>query len=103
MLASVVKPTLFLSRFAAGKTYELPPAAEGVTAMVSEKSLGLRGRLARLAVRCPECRQVWLAPGLSGGDKHACKACGAVFVKKVSVSPQPSRDLLCPLPQQGAG
>jgi predicted Zn finger-like uncharacterized protein len=71
--------------------------------MVSEKSLGLRGRLARLAVRCPECRQVWLAPGLSGGDKHACKACGTVFVKKVSGSSQPPLNLQCPLPQQGAG
>jgi predicted Zn finger-like uncharacterized protein len=71
--------------------------------MVSEKSLGLRGRLARLAVRCPECRQVWLAPGLAGGDKYACKACGAVFVKQVRGSSQPSRGSLCPLPQQGTG
>jgi predicted Zn finger-like uncharacterized protein len=70
--------------------------------MVSEKSLGLRGRLARLAVRCPECRQVWLAPGLASGDKYACKACGAVFVKKVSGSSQSSLNLQYPLPRQGA-
>ena len=70
--------------------------------MVSEKSLGLRGRLARLALKCPECQQVWLAPGLAGGDKHVCKACGAVFVKSVSGSSQPPRNLQCPLPQQGA-
>ena len=68
--------------------------------MVSEKSLGIRGRLARLAVRCSGCQQVWLAPGLAGGDKYACKACGAILVKKVSGSSQPSRDFLCPLPQQ---
>ena len=71
--------------------------------MVSEKSLGLRGRLARLAVRCPECRQVWLAPGLAGGDKHACKACGAVFVKTVSGSSLPPLSLQYPLPQRGMG
>jgi predicted Zn finger-like uncharacterized protein len=71
--------------------------------MVSERSLGMRGRLARLAVRCPECRQVWLAPGLAGGDKYACKACGAVLVKKAGGSSQPSRDFPCPLPQQSTG
>lgn len=71
--------------------------------MVSEKSLGLRGRLARLAVRCPDCQQVWLAPGLAGGDKYACKACGAIFVKRVSGSSQPPLDLQCPLPHQGTG
>ena len=70
--------------------------------MVSENSLGLRGRLARLAVRCPECLQVWLAPGLAGGDKYACKACGAVFVKCVSGPSQPPLKLQYPLPQQGA-
>lgn len=71
--------------------------------MVSEKSLGIRGRLARLALKCPECRQVWLAPGLTGGDRYACKACGAVFVKKVSGSSQPPFSLQCPLPQRGMG
>ena len=71
--------------------------------MVSEKSTGLRGRLARLAVRCPECRQVWLAPGLAGGDKHACKACGAVFVKRAGGPSRSPLDLQRPLPRRGAG
>lgn len=50
--------------------------------MLSEKSLTLRGRLDRFMVRCPGCRQVWLAPGLAAGESYACKACGAVFVKR---------------------
>ena len=50
--------------------------------MVSEKSLRFRGRLSRLTVKCPDCQQVWLAPGLASGDKYGCKECGAVFVKK---------------------
>ena len=70
--------------------------------MVSERSLGLRGRLARLAVRCPECRQVWLAPGLAGGDKHSCMSCGTVFVKSASGSPQPSLNIQYPHPRLGA-
>jgi len=49
--------------------------------MVSERSLALRGRLDRLAVECPDCRQVWLAPGVAGGDRYVCKECGAVLVK----------------------
>lgn len=56
--------------------------------MVSEKSLSFRGRLSRLTVRCPGCRQVWLAPGLSGGDKHICKKCG---VACVSAGPEVAR------------
>ena len=49
--------------------------------MVSERSLGFRGRLDRLAVSCPDCQQVWLAPGVAGGDRYVCKKCGAVLVK----------------------
>ena len=71
--------------------------------MVSERSLVLRGRLDRLAVTCPGCRQVWLAPGLAGGDTYACKACGAVFVKTGSAPPRPPRDLPRLLTRQGAG
>ena len=71
--------------------------------MVSEIALRLRGRLDRLAVRCPECRQVWLAPGLSGGDAYACKACGAVFVKKNGAAPQPTRAIRHHLPRPGVG
>lgn len=48
--------------------------------MVSEKSLIFRGRLGRMTVKCPDCRQVWLAPGLSNGDKYVCKNCGAALV-----------------------
>jgi ribosomal protein S27E len=53
--------------------------------MNSEKSPSLRGRLNRLTVRCPDCRQVWLAPGLAGGDEYACKQCGTVFLKRRAV------------------
>ena len=71
--------------------------------MVSEKSLSLRVRLNRLAVQCPHCQQVWLAPGLASGDRYACKECGAVFVKRgAGGSPQPS-DLQCPRPSRDAG
>ena len=65
--------------------------------MVSEKSLSFRGRLGRLTVRCPDCQQVWLAPGLSDGDKYACKSCGAVFVKMEGGGSRQPRDLPCPL------
>jgi len=71
--------------------------------MVSEKSLLLRGRLDRLMVRCPGCRQVWLAPGLARGDSYACKACGAVFVKTGGAPSRPPRSLPSPLTRQGAG
>lgn len=72
--------------------------------MVSERSLVLRGRLARLAVRCPGCSQAWLAPGLGGGDSYACKACGAVLARGAAGAPaRPPRDLPGPLPRQGAG
>jgi ribosomal protein S27E len=71
--------------------------------MVSEKSLALRGGLGRLMVRCPGCRQVWLAPGLAAGERHACKACGAVFVKRVSAPVRSPRDLPPPPAGQGAG
>ncbi|HWS53927.1 MAG TPA: hypothetical protein VN228_07365 [Pyrinomonadaceae bacterium] len=62
--------------------------------MVSEKSLNIRGRLRRLTVVCPECRQVWLAPGLASGDEHVCKRCGAAFVNKGPDAPSRPRDLL---------
>jgi len=64
--------------------------------MVLEKSSSLRRRLDRLAVRCPDCRQVWLAPGLATGDEYACKECGGMFVKKGAVGSERSRDLLSP-------
>ncbi len=76
---------------------------KGGAFMVSEKSLRLRGRLERMVVRCPGCRQVWLAPGLAGGDAYACKGCGAVLPKTRDGSPRPPRDLRRPLPQQGTG
>ena len=58
--------------------------------MVSEKSLIFRGRLGRLTVRCPDCRQAWLAPGLSGGDEYVCKNCGAALVStETEVSRRP--------------
>ena len=56
--------------------------------MLSEKSLCFRRRLSRLTVRCPDCRQVWLAPGLSGGDDYVCKNCGAALM---STEPEVSR------------
>ncbi len=59
--------------------------------MVSEKSLLLRGRLDRLAVICPNCRQAWLAPGLARGDTYACKACGTAFEKRGNAAPQRPR------------
>lgn len=71
--------------------------------MDSEKSLSFRGRLNRLTVRCPDCQQVWLAPGLASGDRYACKACGAVFVKKEAGVSQPPRGLLCPRPSLVTG
>jgi len=70
--------------------------------MVSEKSLSFRRRLSRLSVRCPDCQQVWLVPGLSVGDKYACKKCGAACIKvEPEISPKP-RDLRCPLTPLGA-
>lgn len=71
--------------------------------MVSEQSLGLLRRLGRQAVRCPGCQQVWLAPGLAGGEQYACKACGAIFFKKCGEVSPPPRDLSRPLPRQGMG
>jgi DNA-directed RNA polymerase subunit RPC12/RpoP len=65
--------------------------------MVSEKSLIFRGRLSRLTVRCPDCQQVWLAPGLSNGDKYVCKNCGAAFVNTEPEDSRRPRDLPCPL------
>lgn len=29
-----------------------------------------------LTVRCANCLQLWLVPGLRPGDTHVCKACG---------------------------
>lgn len=50
-----------------------------------------------MMVRCPDCQQAWLAPGLSNGDECVCKNCGAAFVNTgTEVSRQP-RDLPCPL------
>ena len=65
--------------------------------MVSEKSLIFRGRLSRLTVRCPDCQQAWLAPGLSAGDKYVCKNCGAAFVNTEPKVSRQLRDLPCPL------
>jgi hypothetical protein len=67
--------------------------------MASERSSALRGRLERLVVRCPDCRQVWLAPGLAGGDTYACKACAAVLSKKGGGASRPPRELQRPLPE----
>lgn len=64
--------------------------------MVSEKSLIFRGRLSRLTVRCPDCQQAWLAPGLSGGDKYVCKNCGAAFVNNALGGSLRPRELPCP-------
>ena len=69
---------------------------KGLLIMVSEKSLVFRGRLGRLTVRCPDCQQAWLAPGLAAGDECVCKNCGAAFVNtEADVSRRP-RDLPCP-------
>ena len=65
--------------------------------MVSEKSLIFRGRLGRLTVRCPDCRQAWIAPGLSAGDQCVCKNCGAAFVNVDPEDSRRTRDLPCPL------
>ena len=57
--------------------------------MESQKSLQLRKRLDRLTVKCPDCRQMWLVPGLTSGDEYCCKECGAVFLKsKAGVTQQ---------------
>jgi hypothetical protein len=37
-------------------------------------------RLSLLTVSCPNCRVVWLAPGVMHGDRHVCKECGLNFV-----------------------
>jgi uncharacterized paraquat-inducible protein A len=65
--------------------------------MVSEKSLIFRGRLSRLAVRCPDCQQAWLAPGLSAGDECVCKNCGAAFVNTGTEASRQPRNLPRPL------
>ena len=48
------------------------------------------GRLDVAVVRCADCRQSWLVPGLRPGEAHACKGCG----RRLPVEPraaQPSR------------
>jgi uncharacterized paraquat-inducible protein A len=31
-------------------------------------------------LRCANCRQTWLVPGLRPGEKHVCKGCGHVLI-----------------------
>ena len=70
--------------------------------MVSEKSLSMRGRLNCLTVRCPECQQLWLVPGLAGGDEYVCKRCGAAFLNRGREAPRQTYDLLRPRTSPGA-
>lgn len=40
-----------------------------------------------VTVRCTNCDQSWLVPGLRGGEAHVCKGCG----QRLLVGARPSR------------
>ena len=39
--------------------------------------------------KCPNCRMIWIAPGLAQGDTYECKRCGLSFIVC-----EPSRETL---------
>jgi len=38
-------------------------------------------------IRCADCAQAWLVPGLRPGESHACKGCGRPLIASIASPP----------------
>jgi predicted RNA-binding Zn-ribbon protein involved in translation (DUF1610 family) len=61
--------------------------------MKSKESLSPNRGVRLPTVECPNCRMIWLAPGLLQGDTYECRSCGVSFV----ISESPDRTLQDPM------
>lgn len=48
--------------------------------MQSQDSLSSNRSMHLPTIRCPNCRLIWLAPGLAQGDTYECKSCHLSFI-----------------------
>ena len=48
--------------------------------MESQHSLSSNRNVHLPTTKCPNCRMIWIAPGLSQGDTYECKRCHLSFV-----------------------
>jgi DNA-directed RNA polymerase subunit RPC12/RpoP len=53
-------------------------------------------------VRCANCRQSWLAPGLRPGETHVCKGCGQRLLVGGRAERAPRRGARGPAPPPSA-
>lgn len=48
--------------------------------MDSQEALNSNQRLHFQTIRCPNCKLIWLAPGVIDGDIYVCRQCSFSFV-----------------------
>lgn len=61
--------------------------------MESQESLNPKGGFILPTTKCPNCRMIWIAPGLMNGDTYECRGCGTSFVVSTSEDQTEKRPL----------